>query len=47
MIERLRADIEGNDCAIIYDHIAKLNELTQGFAGHALKTSAKKTKNDL
>ncbi len=47
MIERLRADISGTDPRIIYEHIAKLNELTQGFAGHALKSSVKKTKNSL
>jgi hypothetical protein len=47
MIERLRADVRGDDPGILYEHIAKLNELTRGFAGHALKSSAKKTKNDL
>ena len=47
MIERLRADVSGNDPQMIYEHIAKLNDLTQGFAGHALKSSVKKTKNNL
>ncbi|GEM_PF-4971661 len=46
-IERLRADVSGDDPQIIYEHIAKLNELTRGFAGHALKSSVKKTKNIL
>ncbi len=44
MIERLRSDILGDDPRIIYEHIAKLNELTQGFAGHVLKASVRKIK---
>ncbi len=44
MIERLRADIRGNDPPRIYEHIAKLNDLTQGFAGHVLKSSVRRSK---
>ena len=44
MIERLRADIRGSDPEIVYEHIAKLNDLTKGFAGHALKSSVRRNK---
>ena len=44
MIERLRGDVLGDDPQIIYEHIAKLNDLTQGFAGHALKASVRRVK---
>lgn len=43
-IECLRADVRGNDPQMIYDHIAKLNDLTKGFAGHALKSSVRRIK---
>lgn len=42
MIERLRADVLGNDPEPIYEHITKLNDLTKGFAGHALKASVRR-----
>ena len=44
MIERLREDIRGNDPRMIYEHIAKLNDLTKGFAGHVLKSSVRRSK---
>ena len=44
MIERLRADIRGNDPQIVYEHIARLNDLTQGFAEHVLKSSVRRSK---
>ncbi len=44
MIERLRADLQGDDVRMIYEHIAKLNDLTQGFAGHVLKSSVRRLK---
>ncbi len=44
MIERLRADLRGGDAETIYDHIARLNDLTKGFAGHALKSSVRRIK---
>ncbi len=43
-IEELRADVRGNNPGMIYDHIAKLNQLTQGFAGHVLKSSVRRPK---
>ena len=43
-IERLRADVRGEDVQIIYEHIAKLNDLTRGFAGHVLKSSVRRHK---
>ena len=43
-LERLKDDTRGDDPQAIYEHIAKLNQLTRGFAGHALKTSVKKIK---
>ena len=44
MIERLRADIRGDDPEVVYVHIARLNDLTQGFAGHVLKSSVRRSK---
>ena len=43
-LERLKVDMRGDDPAMIYEHIAKLNQLTRGFAGHALKSSVRKIK---
>lgn len=37
MIERLRGDLGKSDAKTIWEHIKKLNALTQGFARRALK----------
>ena len=43
-LERLKSDMLSDDTSVIYERIERLNQLTRGFAGHALKTSVKKTK---
>ena len=43
-LERLKDELHGDDPEAIYEHVAKLNELTHGFAGHALKASLRKIK---
>ena len=43
-LERLKNDMRSDNPEAIYEHIAKLNQLTRGFAGHALKTAVKKIK---
>ena len=40
LIERLRGDIKQGDPKVIYGHIEELNNLTGGFAAHAIKHSA-------
>ena len=43
-LEELKRDVRGDDPEVIYEHVEKLNQLTQGFAGHALKASLRRIK---